>query len=383
MTNYISKIRSVVSRNLINIPGWKTNRKIVVIESDDWGSIRMPSKEVYLEFISKGFNISGSNYNRLDTLETNDDLVMLFETLLSHKDSIGNFPVITANCVVGNPDFKRIRQSGFSEYFYEPVTETLDRYPGRDKVEFYWKQGNAAGIFHPQFHGREHLNVIRWMEALRKRTPEIMYTFDRETTFSGDGDYNFMEALDYNSPDDLVKMKESLAEGMDLFEKIFGYKSKSFIPPCYTWDSEVEEILHNKGVRYIQGVMIQATPTGAFGNYKKKYHFLGKKNVYGQYYLIRNCFFEPSLTIKPDPVGECLSRIKTAFMWKKPAVISTHRINFMGELNEKNRSDNIKLLNDLLTSIIKNWPDVEFMTSNQLGDLIAGEKLQIIEDITE
>ncbi|NTW32234.1 MAG: hypothetical protein HGB12_06370 [Bacteroidetes bacterium] len=30
-----------------NIPGWRTDRKILVIESDDWGSIRMPSKETY------------------------------------------------------------------------------------------------------------------------------------------------------------------------------------------------------------------------------------------------------------------------------------------------------------------------------------------------
>ena len=373
MTSCISDIRSILSRNLINIPGWRTNRKIVVVESDDWGSIRIPSKEVYSEFVSKGFDVSGSNYNRLDTLETNDDLVMLYEVLLSHKDSLGNYPVITANIVVGNPDFQRIKQSDFSEYFYEPVTETLKRYPGRDKVEFYWKQGHAVDIFFPQFHGREHVNVIRWIEALRNRTPEIMFTFDKKTTFSGNGDYNFMEVLDYNSPNDLLKMKEGLAEGLDLFEMIFGYRSKSFIPPCYTWNSDVEEILHKKGVRYIQGIVIQFLPTGTFGKYKKKYHFMGKRNSYGQYFLIRNCFFEPSLSINTDSVGECLSRIKTAFMWKKPAVISTHRINFMGGLDEKNRSDNIKLFNNLLAGIIKSWPDVEFMTSVQLGDLIAGE----------
>jgi len=27
-------------RYIANIPGWRTNRKIIVIESDDWGSIR-------------------------------------------------------------------------------------------------------------------------------------------------------------------------------------------------------------------------------------------------------------------------------------------------------------------------------------------------------
>ena len=37
-----------IFHNLLSIPGWRTNRHIVVIESDDWGSIRMPSKEVYV-----------------------------------------------------------------------------------------------------------------------------------------------------------------------------------------------------------------------------------------------------------------------------------------------------------------------------------------------
>ncbi len=371
MSNSFATIKSALSRNFINIPGWRTNRKIVIIESDDWGSIRMPSKELYAIFIEKGFEISNSDYNRLDTLESNDDLTMLYEVLYSYKDSIGNPPVFTADVVVGNPDFEKIRKSDFNEYHFEPVSETLKRYPQRDKVESLWKQGIVEQIFHPQFHGREHVNIVRWMNALRERTPEMMFTFNHETTFSGDGDYNFMEVLDYNTPDDLVIMKESLSEGLNLFEKMFGYKSKSFIPPCYTWNSDIEETLAAKGVKYIQGLVIQLIPTGSFGNYRKKYHFLGNRNSFGQYFLIRNCFFEPSLSKGEDSVGECLNRIKIAFRWKKPAIISSHRINYMGSLDEINRKENLRLLRDLLRRIIKFWPDVEFMTSDQLGDLIA------------
>jgi hypothetical protein len=370
--NPLSRLKSVFIQNLMNIPGWRTDRKIVVIESDDWGSIRMPSEETYKSFISRGFDISGSRYNRLDTLETDKDLEMLYEVLNSVRDREGNPAVITSNFVVGNPDFKRIRESDFREYFFEPVTSTLKKYPGRDQLESLWKQGISSGIFHPQFHGREHVNVIRWMNALKEKTPEIMFTFDKETTFSGNGDYNFMEVLDYNTPGDLTQMKESLAEGMGLFEKIFGYRSKSFIPPCYTWNSEIEETLRNGGVYYLQGIIVQQLPTGSFDNYKRKYHYLGKRNSSGQFYLIRNCFFEPSLTDTSDPVGECMRRINIAFRWNKPAVICSHRINFMGALDEKNRNDNLLLFMDLLKRIKKTWPDVEFMTSDQLGDLIAG-----------
>lgn len=369
----ISHLKSSLFHNLLNVPGWRSDRKILIIESDDWGSIRMPSLEVYDKFVKRGFNISRSDYNRIDTIETNEDLYLLYEILYSMKDSSGNHPVITANCVVGNPDFQKIRISDFGEYYFEPVTETLKRYYNRDKVERLWKEGNSDNIFHPQFHGREHVNVVRWMDALRKRSPEIMFTFENGTTFSGDGDYSFMEVLDYNTPSDLEKMQESLAEGLDLFEKIFSYKSKSFIPPCYTWNSEIEKTLYVKGVRYIQGLVVQLLPTGQYGKYRKKYHFQGSMNSLGQYYLIRNCFFEPSISKTSDPVGECLHRIDIAFKWKKPAIIGSHRINFMGSLDENNRTNNLREFNDLLRRILKTWPEVEFMTSDQLGELISGE----------
>jgi len=333
----------------------------------------MPDMEVYKEFIDNGFEMHNSDYNRLDTLESDDDLTMLFDLLSKFRDTEGNPAVFTANSIVGNPDFERIRKSRFESYYVEPVSETLKKYPGREQVEQLWKQGIKDGIYHPQFHGREHVNVIRWMEALRAQTDAIKFTFDRHTTFSGDGDYNFMEVLDFNSREDLSQMKNSLTEGLDMFEEQFGFRSKSFIPPCYTWNSDVEQTLAEGGVRYLQGLVTQLVPTGTFGNYNKKYHFLGSKNRFGQYFLVRNAFFEPSLNKSSDPVGRCMGRINQAFRWNKPAIIGTHRINYMGSLDEQNRAANLTYLEELLRGIQRAWPDVLFMTSDRLGDLISGE----------
>jgi len=366
----LAKLKTELSQRLINIPGYRSKLPLLVIESDDWGSIRMPSKEVYNDFHSNGYEIANSDYNRLDTLESNEDLEALYEVLRRFKDHAGSHPLITANTIVGNPDFEKIKSSEFKQYYFEPVTETLSKYMNRDRVLDLWLEGNQAKMFHPQFHGREHVNIVRWMEALQTRKPEIMYSFDKHTTFSGEGDYNFMEVLDYNTPDDLQIMRQSLTEGLKLFKDIFGFKSKSFIPPCYAWDSKIEETLAESGVKYIQGLFVQSVPTGSFGDYKRKYHFMGSRNKLGQYYLIRNAFFEPSLSKSSDPVGECLKRIDLAFKFKKPAVISTHRINFMGSLVEENRTKNLALFNELLKSILKKWPDVRFMSSDQLGDLI-------------
>ena len=144
-----------------NSRGWRTNRKIVVIESDDWGSIRMPSRQVYSELLSKGLPVDRLSYMKFDSLESNRDLIMLFGVLTSFRDKNGNHPVITANTIMTNPDFEKIRESDFNEYHAEVFTETLKRYPEHDQVFALYQQGIKQRIFYPQLHGMEHLNIKR------------------------------------------------------------------------------------------------------------------------------------------------------------------------------------------------------------------------------
>src|ERR1039458_10679189 len=68
--------------------------------------------------------------------------------------------------------------SDFQEYYYEPFTETLKRYPNHERVFDLYKEGMKHKVFHPQFHGREHLNVSRWMNALRKQDKDTRLPFN-------------------------------------------------------------------------------------------------------------------------------------------------------------------------------------------------------------
>jgi len=104
---------------LDNAIGWRTNRKIVVFESDDLGSIRMPSREVFDSLVKKGFAIKDDPYCNNDAMERNVDLERLFETLSKFKDATGRIPVITGLCLVANPDFMKIEESNFAQYFYK------------------------------------------------------------------------------------------------------------------------------------------------------------------------------------------------------------------------------------------------------------------------
>jgi hypothetical protein len=160
-------------------------------------------------------------------------------------------------------------------------------------------------------------------------------------------------------------LNEILKDGLDLFEKMFGYRSSTFIAPCFTWPPNIEKTLFEKGVIGLQGKLYQHSP-----GEKPIRHFLGTRNKWGQIYTIRNASFEPTQGYGKD---DCIYRIKCAFRWHKPAIISAHRINFIGAINEENRNKNLKNLDSLLGEVFKLWPDVEFMTSDQLVEIIKSD----------
>ena len=59
---------------MANIPGWRTGRRIVVFESDDWGSIRMAWRAVYDLLLKRGYKVDRCTYNWQDALESNKDI---------------------------------------------------------------------------------------------------------------------------------------------------------------------------------------------------------------------------------------------------------------------------------------------------------------------
>jgi len=369
-------LKKKITRNLLNIRGWQTNRKIVVIESDDWGTVRVSSKEAYRHFLKNGFPVNECPYNSNDMLESNQDIELLFEALAAVKDSKGNPALLTANNIVANPDFEKIKAAGYRQYFYEPFTATYNKYPSHNRVVQLYRQGIEKKMLIPQFHGREHVNVARWLKALQAGDKAAHLAFE-QSMFSVHAEKKpavvneWMDALDADATTELNSKPAIVADGLQLFKNIWGFHSKSFIAPCYIWSSTLEKTLAEANVQYLQGVAVQLEPVLEPGyQYKRKYHFQGQRNKQGQRYLVRNAFFEPTTNPSFDWVNDCLHRMEVAFNWKKPAIISTHRLNFMGGLRPENREQNLALFTALLKEITRRWPQVEFMSSDQLGDLM-------------
>lgn len=353
--------------------GWKTNRKIIVIESDDWGSIRMPDREVYEKMILLGLRVDLSTYNKYDTLASKEDFEHLYAILKKHKDKNNNHPVITANTLVANPDFDKIRNSNFENYYYESFLETLKKYPDRGFES--WQEGMKEKIFFPQLHGREHLNVSKWMNYLQKPSKEIHFAFEHGlygigSKISIEHNPSFVQAFESKEYLEAHSKENIINDGVQLFQEIFGFSTSSFIAPNYIWDNELEEILSRNQIKYIQGTFIQRTPENS-----NRYHFLGEKNEFNQLYLVRNVIFEPASNENFDWVNKALKEINQSFKYGKPAIISMHRVNFIGSIFKENRTRNLKLFDKLLKEVIKKWPEIEFMTSVELGDLINKDSI--------
>ena len=362
-----SKVRKVIGNTL----GWRTNNKIIVIESDDWGSIRMPSTKTFDHLVQRGFTIADDPYCKYDSLERNVDLERLFDVLSNHKDSTGRSPVITGLCLMANPDFELIREHDFSSYFYKTLPDTLLHSSGSTEVLELWNEGKAKRIFDPQFHGREHLNVNFWLKDLQEGNPDTLEAFNSGVwgVYSNRILKDYQAAFNIEFEEDLNYQHEVIIDGIDLFNLYLGYKPTFFVPTNGPFNLSLSKTLAKKGIKYILLDKFQKEPlTG--NKIRRHFHYLGKRNKYGQVYMSRNVAFEPSQFPKLDNVNTCLRDISLAFQLNKPAVISTHRLNYIGAHYEENSRKNLKLLDNLLGQIIKRWPEVEFITSEELGDTI-------------
>lgn len=376
--HYVDAVQNRTMSYINQRRGWTTDRKIIVIESDDWGSVRMPSREVYERTLKEGYRVDLNMYEKYDSLENEDDLVFLFETLSKFKDFNGNHPQITANSLVANPDFVRIKESGNAEYFIETIDKTFASYPKHTKSMDLWYEGERKGIFCLQFHGREHFNQFLFMDALKENKEEALWALENKMggTITKNGDYknHYVAASAFNTIKEVGLGVGNIKEGIRLFKSIHNKESKSYIGTNYCWPLEFEDVLHAEGVKYIQGITTHKLPIQNISNRNKLFHYLGEVNRHNQIFLIRNCFFEPTCTPNIDSVSNCLKQIETAFKLSKPAIISSHRCNYIGNIFEDNRDKNLIQLSRLITEIQKKWPDVEFMNSEKLGTLIENDR---------
>ena len=325
----------------------------------------MPSKVVYDNLVGRGLKVSGW-FNRYDTLETAKDLEQLFETLFTVKDKNDKPAVVTAITNVANPDFDKIKASGFSEYHYEPFTETLKRYYPYANVFKLWREGITAGVFIPELHGREHITVQLWMEKLREGNKDLLLAFDYGYVFldipgmTGPAK-GFGTEFYFTSDRQKPFLIRSILKGGAMFKDIFGFLPRVFVPGSGLFHPDFDVVIAESGIKFLYVNHSMPYPVNG-GNLKYRYFIPGQRGPGGITYYTRNCAFEPSDS-NYKGIDLTLKQVEAAFRWHKPANISTHRVNFAGGIDPANRKRGLNELKKLLKAIVQKWPDVEFMNS--------------------
>lgn len=363
-------IKQLVKRVTANF-GYQTDKKQILILSDDWGSVRLKSFEARESLRKKGIDVDDNRFDQFDCLESNKDLEYLFEVLSKHRDRFGNPACITPVTNVTNPDFKAIKENGFSKYVFEKNTDTYKKYPNSDRVYDLIKEGIKEKMFIPQSHAREHIQVDWWMDELKNPDSMARKVFEEEFCFLSQPYLtrkdirSVISSLDAIDEADFENVKNITKSGIALFEEIYGYKPVYLCAPATFHPIDIEDAIRETGLEWLDSPRIQRV-NQLNKKDRVRFRYLGQKSKHGFKYFVRNAVFETNFSPSDDGIDFCLRGVKEAFDCRQPAIISNHRASFVGGIVEENRTKGLKSLDKLLGELLKQWPDAEFVTITDL-----------------
>jgi hypothetical protein len=186
---------------------------------------------------------------------------------------------------------------------------------------------------------------------------------------------SFRPGFYFDNWEEFTWLENSLTDGVKIFENTFGRKPDVFCPSNGVFHDKFKPLLIDSGIKTTVESGKRYVPDGK-GGYTTKYFINGRKDNLEIITYGRNCRFEPL----EDGLNRCMknviNQIKAAFRWGKPAVLATHRVNFVGDLDKKNRELGLEALTSLLQNILQTWPDIEFMNSAEFSNLLHNSLLK-------
>lgn len=350
--------------------------KYITFESDDWGSLRLedPSIPNKLKEANIPTHTCGAGFfNDFDTLENSEDLKLLTDQLAKHQNSHST-PKFTFLQLTSNPDFDKIANSNFFDYYNHSVELDYKKNGDSNYINELIQKVNED-LISLEFHGREHLNVPVWMRYLMKSDEQTVKAFHlKYWGYDNTNEYGvfYNSAYEVERKTDIQFYIEILVDGIQKFKDTFKIQPTYFVPPTGGMNSAYLKPLAENGIKLVHSARIHEDSLGD-GKKKKLFRIPGTKNKFGQRYIKRNCFFEPAENSK-DWVKSCLNEIEHAFKYEQPAVISTHRVNYVGGISRENRNHGLSELSKLLRVINERWPDVKYVHTKDLYEYFENRR---------
>jgi len=328
------------------------NEKYILIESDDWGMERAPSNNS-IEWMKKKFGEDKLTRWSTDSLETTEDLNLLYELLESYKSKFEFPPVITSNFITYNIDY-----SDTENLIFTPMSKRLN-HNSCDLKDLY-KKGIEEKYIFPQLHGFSHYNINeleKYFGTKEGREAAGEKFLAAKSTIRGN--LSFLQG----ELSEIHTLANKLKDAADEFNNFFGFYSRTIIPPTYIFDSSLINTLKNNSVGLIQSSnRLQTTKKSDY-----RIPFFQKRK--GLYWSVRNARLDPHPDYKFYS-DQCIDTIGKIFENKSPAVIDFHRVNFAGKFAPGYRERTLKELKDLFDGIHKRWPDAKFIHTQKLNDIL-------------
>lgn len=349
---------------LLNLISWKSNKKILVFLADDYGAELNNYK--HFAGLSLRTEIDGENrFSKFDGIALRDDLTALFDVLKKHQNTNGKSAVFTAVSSMANVDLEKFKST--SEYAITPIKDYLNSVEsGLFKI---WEEGMQANVFVPELHGREHLNASRFLRLIESNA-ELADFFNIYRSFPVlkpvEGIRDYLKAYDFDAQSELVEQEKIIVHSISIFENSFGRKPSLFVAPGLISHKSLNQVLVANGVLAIDKARKSREPKGQ-GKYGTSFNYTGKTLVNGKLKVLsRNIMFEPNATKSTDWAAKAAKQVDQCFASNVPAIVSTHRVNYVGAIDENNRKEGLSALDSFLSHVVKNHPDVEFMSASEL-----------------
>jgi len=343
-------------------PGFRFSRPLVLLQSDDWGRVGVRDAEGLEELRAAGLNVGERPYD-LYSLETAEDVHEVAELLHGLRDSAGQPPCLEMNFVVANVDFTASAANGFREIALKQLADGL---PGRWKrpglLDAY-HAGIQGKVFSPALHGTTHFcqqAVARELSSGGERADLLRTLWKSETPYI----YWRMPWVGYEywdperAPAQRFIPETEQARWIDwaaeAYRKLFGERAVSACAPGYRAETTTHHEWKNAGVRIVQnGPGSTRAP-----------HW----DEFGLLHTYRSLDFEPAL----NPQMRWEDLLQEAAPWLTrglPFVLSVHSINFHSTL-APNRQRTLPMLREMLGALTKKYPDLLFVNSRQLLDIM-------------
>ena len=306
---------------------------VLIIESDDWG----PGPETHAHALDQ---IRGE--------------------LKRHTDHTGRHPVMTIGVVLSIPDMPRIQETGryAARYLHESEFRSI--------VDAL-KKGADEGVFYLQLHGMAHYwpdNLMTELErnpALVKSLTEVPWLTETMPSWLQS---RWIDGRQLPSaPMPATAIDQAVAGEVQEFERCFGFRPKVAVPPTFVWNEEVEHAYARHGIEVLITPGRRYTGRDAEGRLTPpdQVEINGARFSCGLVTLVRDLYFEPALGHTPT---ELLPQIERKWTRREPALLETHRFNFV---DEAQRSSALRALNELLEKVVVQSPETRFLNPLELA----------------